>query len=747
MNIAELFVTLGIKGSDKTLAALREIEQQLQKISQLPTDIEINLKGGDRTIDSLKDIGTHAKQFTSFFDDAARGADVLDHSLHNVGESLKSVISLMGSARQAAERLRTGGQGGGGAPVPRLGAAQAMGKLIPFPKKDYLPRVSSPSYIDAEVIENKAVSPLRKNALETKKSVKDVLDIKGSEKTVGSLKNVGDSLKSVGSYSFAAKASILATMYAVEQLFAKSGAAGTSLRNFGAAIGMDTKVLQQYQYAARQVGIANEETDATFKSLQQVMTKTSLGQGAPSGLGQVAMLTGGITLGDVNKFMEHPELLLQRLQQYAQKEKRVGIRNEALRSFGLGDNMIAGVARQAFRPEVLQKAPVYSDAAIKGLDQANIMWSNLGDTIQRAIGSLNAAHGGQIVKDFTILVNIGLKLVDILITVAEKIHLFEGIDYLFKKIEDQANGVIQTFMKLGSIIMDFAEKNQVFETLKTHFGELKNTVDMLFPHFIKVGDHFLDIAEKSKAFEKIGRIFLDVVDIVAKLGAALLKIGGVIMDVGDKFKIFQIVATTIGRFLDGFEHVLGGISSVIDKLSSLLEGPKTIENIEKEAMGFINKLPGVFSSFVAQTGSGIFGKADDKEAQSIYSSVATKIPESAVKTEPPAPGAKPTAQVPQLDLSKIGGSGNVIFDPKGFIYAPNLKLVVPTSPIAANASASNWQPRAPAGGGNSNTVQNYNFDQDINVQGGGGDPKQTGDATKKAVQDAFRQLSSQVQGS
>src|ERR1700744_4238817 len=96
------------------------------------------------------------------------------------------------------------------------------------------------------------------------------LGIKGSEKTVGALTDVKKGLGELGSMSLEAKAGIVAAMYALEQLFATSGKAGTDLTNFNAITGESVKTLQQYQYAARQVGVSNQEVEGSFKTLQSV---------------------------------------------------------------------------------------------------------------------------------------------------------------------------------------------------------------------------------------------------------------------------------------------------------------------------------------------------------------------------------------------------------------------------------------------------------------------------------------------
>lgn len=257
------------------------------------------------------------------------------------------------------------------------------------------------------------------------------LGIKGSEKTVGALTNVKKGLGEVGSMSLEAKAGIIAAMYALEQLFATSGKAGTDLTNFNAVTGESVKTLQQYQYAARQVGVSNQDVEGSFKALQSTMTKTLLGEGGPKGLARVSLLTGGISDKDIQEYAKDPAKLIQRLQQYASKETNVGLRNETLKSFGLGENMIAALSRNAFNPNVLKKAPTYSDNEVKQLDKANIAWSNLGNKIQMAVGHFNAMHGGQLVGDISKIVDQVVKLSEAFVKLSEKLHLFEGIGKIF----------------------------------------------------------------------------------------------------------------------------------------------------------------------------------------------------------------------------------------------------------------------------------------------------------------------------
>jgi hypothetical protein len=229
-----------------------------------------------------------------------------------------------------------------------------------------------------------------------------------------------------------AKAAIVGAMYALERLFATSGQAGTGLTNFNSLLGVSTKTVQQYQFAARQMGVANEDVMSTFQNLQGLMSKTLMGEGAPKGLARMAALTGGISPEDIAQFQKNPELLMKKLQEYALKEKNVGLRNEVLKSFNLSDNMISAMARNAFRPDTFKRAPIYNDSELKSLDKANIAWSNLGHHVEMAVGKFNARHGMQLVKDISKVVDQVVKLVEAFVVLAEKLKVFQVLGKVFE---------------------------------------------------------------------------------------------------------------------------------------------------------------------------------------------------------------------------------------------------------------------------------------------------------------------------
>lgn len=254
------------------------------------------------------------------------------------------------------------------------------------------------------------------------------LGIKGSDKVGKELKNVKDGLGDVKGMSLEAKAAIIGVIYGLEKMMSSSAQMGTSLTNFTELTGMSAQSLQQWQYAARQAGVSSDELTGSLKSVQSSMTNMLLGKGAPEGLAMVANKVGF----DPSRARD-TLYVMQQLQKFAQSvPKDVG--NNMLKSFGLSEGTISAMRRNAFRPDVFQKAPTYSDKEIGQLDKTNVAWSNLGNKIEMAIGHLTAKHGLSIVKDIERMTTGVLKLADALATLSEKSKVFIAIGWAAQQV-------------------------------------------------------------------------------------------------------------------------------------------------------------------------------------------------------------------------------------------------------------------------------------------------------------------------
>lgn len=304
------------------------------------------------------------------------------------------------------------------------------------------------------------------------------LGIKGADKTIGALGDTKKAIGDVASVSLEAKAAIVGAMYALERLFAASGATGTNLTNFNALLGEGTQTIQQYEYAARKMGLSNQEVESTFKALSDSMTKVALGQGRPAGLTYFGSAMG-MAPGDIKKFMQQPELLLQKMQEFAAKEKNIPMRNFVLKSFGITDNMIAGLVRGVFNPNALKEAQKfsYNDSQLKNLDKANQGWITLGATIEKAVGDFNAKYGATMVSSITQVVTELAKLPKFLEGISK--GKTPQLATMFKDSVGMVKDLILLVEKLGLALDTLATKIGFFERIASFSTGIANSVKLL----------------------------------------------------------------------------------------------------------------------------------------------------------------------------------------------------------------------------------------------------------------------------
>lgn len=313
------------------------------------------------------------------------------------------------------------------------------------------------------------------------------LGVKGSDKTIGALTGIKKGLGETASMSLEAKAAIVGAMYALERLFAASGAAGTNLTNFNALTGLSTKQLQQWQYAARQAGISNEEFTGSLKAVQTGMTNMLLGKGAPEGMALLANKVGFDPKRARDTFY-----VMEQLQKFA-KTAPADVGNSVLKSFGVSEGTIAGMRRGVFNQQAFAKAPSYSDKEIGALDKANVAWSNLGNKIEMAFGHFNAKHGGALVNDISKIVTQVIKLAEALQHVAEKLKLFT--------IFEKSLGAVAGFLETTATLFGGSEKDRSKKaseiSKKVNSGETRSFLEKLGLN-LKGGNPFLaNMSEKQ----------------------------------------------------------------------------------------------------------------------------------------------------------------------------------------------------------------------------------------------------------
>lgn len=247
------------------------------------------------------------------------------------------------------------------------------------------------------------------------------LGAKGGDGLEKSLKNTKSGLNEAYSSSIALKAAIIGVAYGLQQMMSSSAKMGTDLNNFNALTGISVQRLQQWQYAARQVGISNEEVAGSFKAVQGSISNMLLGKGPIQGYDLVAQKVGL----DETKLRD-TEYVMKKLQEFARSVPQ-DVGNNMLKSFGLSEGMIAGMRRNAFTDDMFKKAPTYSDGQIKSLDKVNAAWANLGNKVEMAFGAFTAKNGLRMVKDIDLITTAVINLATALEKVATRFELFTKI--------------------------------------------------------------------------------------------------------------------------------------------------------------------------------------------------------------------------------------------------------------------------------------------------------------------------------
>lgn len=271
------------------------------------------------------------------------------------------------------------------------------------------------------------------------------LGVKGTDSAGKALSGVKTGLGEVKNMSLEAKAAIIGAVYALERMMSSSAKSGTDLTNFTNLTGLSAQALQEWQYAARQVGVESEDMTGSLKGVQQAMTNMLLGKGAPEGMAMLANKVGFDATKARDTFY-----VMQQLQKLAQSVPP-DVGNNLIKSFGVSEGVIAGMRRNAFTPEVMARAPKYSGGEIEQLDKVNVAWSNLGQKVQMAFGHFTAAHGLQLVKDIGNITLGVIKLADALTKLADKTKVFEifsaSVDGLTKLMRLAAGESLDDVMK------------------------------------------------------------------------------------------------------------------------------------------------------------------------------------------------------------------------------------------------------------------------------------------------------------
>lgn len=263
------------------------------------------------------------------------------------------------------------------------------------------------------------------------------LGIKGAEKAESAVSGVTRKMSDLRSVSVETKVAILAAVYGLERMMSQSARTGMGLSQFASATGLSIKQLQQWQYAARQFGVSNDDMTGSVKAVQDNMTRMiSLNEGPVKGLAHLNKVVGF----DFQRAKKDTFYVLEQLQKYSQAVSPE-IAKQLAGSFGISESVFAAMRNNAFRPDVFAKAPIYSDAQIKQLANVEVAWANVAQKIEMAFGRFTSKHGLEIVRGIEGIIVPLEKLISKLVDLSEKFKIFQLMGKVLGGIADYLGAI------------------------------------------------------------------------------------------------------------------------------------------------------------------------------------------------------------------------------------------------------------------------------------------------------------------
>lgn len=267
------------------------------------------------------------------------------------------------------------------------------------------------------------------------------LGLKGDVDTGKKLKGIDGTMKDVGASSLAAKAAIVGALYALERFMATGAQRGMDLKQFADYTGKSSEMLQRWQFVLRQTGVTNEETEASFRGLYNMIGQIGLNQPLPAGLSIFAQKThfDRRQKDDVNYW-------LKKLQEFVKLGTSPEIAQVA-KTLGLGENMIGGLRTAKTRPEDVPMNQIIGDAQRDKLAKIHVQWMQLFSDFDLFRADLTAKNGGGLLKNITDITHSIEGLIKALVLFSEKVKVFQalnsalqGISSSIKEITGWASG-------------------------------------------------------------------------------------------------------------------------------------------------------------------------------------------------------------------------------------------------------------------------------------------------------------------
>lgn len=253
------------------------------------------------------------------------------------------------------------------------------------------------------------------------------LGIKGSEKTLNVLSSVKTGMGGIRDTSLAAKAAILAAVYALEKMTMGAANTGYDIKTLSTYLDIGTKSLQQWQYAALAAGISNDEFNQSAKAIHQHIKDYAGGGALPKGSMSLAQET---KFKFTNNFKVDD--ILPKLLEFAKNKKysRENVEN-ILEGWGLTPTEISKAIEGKFSAANVSSQPFIKESELNSLSNVKVDWDKLEAKVKRFMMHLTAKDGADAVKNLNQMADSFFRIANDIERISTKLGFFKLINDAF----------------------------------------------------------------------------------------------------------------------------------------------------------------------------------------------------------------------------------------------------------------------------------------------------------------------------
>lgn len=315
------------------------------------------------------------------------------------------------------------------------------------------------------------------------------LGIKGSDKTVGQLADTKKGMGELASMSIEAKAAILATAYAFEQMIATSAKLAQTTVNASTILGLPPSTIDRYHQAGLEVGATNEDIIASFKSLQGISASLKVGGNLPQGLQVIAD-----KVGDFSERLKKGDLeyAFQKIQKFATGNTAKDLKALWLSIFP--PTVISGMEKNVFSPDKLSKIKPIEDKTFENAARAQAELEKLKYDISTMFMQFTAAHGAEIVAGMREFIPPLIALTNAIADLATNMKLFLTLKESMKGTADFIGAVSDTVKDVSDTTTG---KKSIGETAKNTGTRAYHGLQTYVDNIDKVGVYVSDKIKSS----------------------------------------------------------------------------------------------------------------------------------------------------------------------------------------------------------------------------------------------------------